>query len=1545
VVKVIAKHSERLGGIIALSLNSSLTTRLRHALVTLILIALTNLVRAAAPADAGLGDVDFRYSLPWWQTAVCLPDDPDKTVVGKEGQLLIDYGRGGPRNFGVWIEPEIVSGTRWVRQETVSPRTPIMQTWKNADGVEVLEETFVVTPQPGQTDPKPRLTRMDRVLRWRGFVKPARPCSSAFTGMEAAMAGETIQFQLALPPGIRSQEPLTVVFGLCEGVQKEPGKCPLVLKVEGGESKTVDPVKDFGYNQPGLYKLAARDANHDGIIEISVVTAEDAEEKRPVVNALWVFDGPLPSDETIIMGEAEELAVASFPTSAMPERQAVVLMTLKNTLATAATRQPALRIHSVAPVRYLPADARVQAGESTRVSVAGRMESCTAIASNNYLVRLPPVTLKPGETRQVVFTVDRNMHKPAAPFTVAQARRLRVTAQEWWEKKSNLPFDTIQVPDAGIQAMLESSVRNIWQAREIKKGRPAFHVGPTVYRGLWVVDGSFLLESAALLGRGQDARAGVEYLLSHQKPDGSFELIQRFWKENGIVLWAATRHATLTQDKEWLRAHWPDLQRVVKAIQNLRAEASKDPAALDYRLLPPGEVDGGISNPNPIKSEYSNVYWCLAGLKSAIAAAHWLGDEASAAAWQTEFDDFYATYRKAAARDTLKDPFGNAYVPTMMGNIDQHVPARGQWAFCHAVYPGQVFPKDDALLEGQLAMLRATKVQGMVYDTGWMKEGIWTYFASFYAHAQLWQGRGREAAQVLYDFARHASPTRVWREEQKPVGKGGEEVGDMPHNWASAEFIRLATHLLELDRGDELHLLEGFPHEWAGPGMVTRLNGVLTPFGPLDMTVQADKDGKTATLEVKPLAANCKAIVVHLPDGGTKQLSALQGGTVTFPVEKVRAPNYARPAEPAVKPAFLPLPLGAVEPAGWLRDWAQAAREGITGHLDEWHPTFADGWKGISIKAPGARPDGTGWPIEQSAYWLDGALRLGFVLHDEALIKKIRARLDPVVEGVNKADFGTSFIYWKTDIKPEGFNGWAHSHMGRALVSLYQGSGNQRVLNALVKVYADYPVNMGRLLLGDSTDVTGLCNLDPMLETYSYSGDRRILDRALQAIAQPAVDKELQAWREGRLSPGHMVIIYENLRLPAVVYPWSGDPNLLQATLGGFKWLDGQQMLPYGVASGEEYASGIGAFRKTETCDVTAMLLSASWMYRIQGEGDWGDRMERAFFNAAAAPVARDFLTMSYYQSPNRLRSDSLPCEQPHSPGPAGNRFSRLGCATLCCVGALNRILPQFIIHMWMATCDNGLAATLYGPCSVSALAGPGVPVKMVTTTDYPFGETIRLKVEPARAVAFPLYLRIPGWCKNARITVNGSRVRVKPDAKSFAKLARTWAKGDVVELLLPMEPQVIRGYETEFPSTYRKYFSFEPAEVFQPRRLPYASVLYGPLLFSLPIADVDPNTPVADAKWRYALDTNARRDGGIKMERKPMPAHWDWPLDAPVVLKVPARVFDWNPTDAQALPEQPVTGTASETIRLVPYGCTKFRISMFPVTPRAWSPDAPKRR
>jgi hypothetical protein len=513
--------------------------------------------------------------------------------------------------------------------------------------------------------------------------------------------------------------------------------------------------------------------------------------------------------------------------------------------------------------------------------------------------------------------------------------------------------------------------------------------------------------------------------------------------------------------------------------------------------------------------------------------------------------------------------------------------------------------------------------------------------------------------------------------------------------------------------------------------------------------------------------------------------------------------------------------------------------------------------------------------------------------------------------------------------------------MGRALVAWYEASGDRRILDALVKVYAEYPVPMGRLRFdaGDTYIVSGLCNLDAMLESYRLSGDRRILERARAALDVPEVQTALGEWACGQLLPGHAVCAYEQIRLPALFYLATGQPKCLKASLEAFRWFDGNHLLPYGVASGEEFLSGVGALRCTETCDVVAAIWSNVWLYRLTGERSFGDSVERAFFNAGPAPIARDFRTMSYYQSPNRIQAGALPADQPDSPGIGCHLFTPLGYPpVLCCVAAVNRLVPNYVTHMWMATADHGLAATLYGPCKVSATAGAGTPVKLICQTAYPFEETIRVAVELEQPAPFPLYFRIPGWCAKPRIAVNRVPVEAAADAKGFVRIQRRWTRGDAVTLELPMSVRLSRGFETEYPALTKDYFSFKPLAAFQKRRLPYESVFYGPLLFALAIPDKDPNTPVPEARWQYALDNEARRGGAdISVKRRPMPATWDWPLAAPLALEAPARAFDWRPTDDQALPAAPVEAGQAETIRLVPYGCTKFRISMFPVTPRSW--------
>jgi hypothetical protein len=562
-------------------------------------------------------------------------------------------------------------------------------------------------------------------------------------------------------------------------------------------------------------------------------------------------------------------------------RDDAILIHITNTSAEPRTLKPRLVVDTLLPFQFAPGDrqAVVDHHESARASLA--MMGMHAENGPRRVIQLDALVVPAGKT--VAFAVVYGGAQGDAPVTLPLAQAARKASVAYWER-APLPWGRVQVPDPAIQALLDSSIRNIWQAREIKKGLPAFQVGPTCYRGLWIVDGAFLLEAAAILGAGDQARGGVAYELTHQQPDGRIQVMENYSKENGIVLWTCVRHAQLTQDKAWLESQWPKLERIAEYIKRLRRESLKNGTPLDDGLIPPGFIDGGMTG-NGLP-EYSNTHWNLVGLHAFIAAARWLGKMETADRWQAEYDDFMAAFRKAASRDMRKDPHGNAYLPILMGNgVPNQLPQRAQWTFCHAVYPGQIFDKSDPMVAGNLAMLKATERENMVYGTGWDRTGLWNYFASFYGHAWLWQGNGRKAAEVLYAFANHAAPVLDWREEQSLQGEKFRKVGDMPHNWASAEFIRLTVHLLALDRGDELHLLEGMPVEWLGAGMVTRLQGVATPFGPLHLVVQVATNGKTATLKVDPLGENCKAVVVHLPDGSTRRIVPRQGGAITFPVK------------------------------------------------------------------------------------------------------------------------------------------------------------------------------------------------------------------------------------------------------------------------------------------------------------------------------------------------------------------------------------------------------------------------------------------------------------------------------------------------------------------------------------------------------------------------------------------------------------------------------------------------------------------------------------
>ena len=654
---------------------------------------------------------------------------------------------------------------------------------------------------------------------------------------------------------------------------------------------------------------------------------------------------------------------------------------------------------------------------------------------------------------------------------------------------------------------------------------------------------------------------------------------------------------------------------------------------------------------------------------------------------------------------------------------------------------------------------------------------------------------------------------------------------------------------------------------------------------------------------------------------------------------------YAPPFETAVRSVFLSLPPGAIEPQGWLRDWAVSIKDGYTACMDDVDDEFKRAWTS-DFKPTGENlswPKGA-WPFEGGAYWFDGMMKLGLALRDDALLEQARRRLYAVVDNMNAATNGILFFPWLDRNNPEdwkaldaadGFPVGKAGLLGATLLDLYTATGDKNILSALEKAYVGEP----SALLRAKWRTT---HLFPSYATYVWSGDPGIA-AALDTMFRDGCTGVLPARSRfyasvpgsgpDRTSPNaHGVMFLQHLATWAVGTLWTGNTNYLNAALGWDDWLNRVALQPYGVPVSDEWYHPTGAFRGSETCDVAMYLEVQRDLLLLTGDAKRADRMERAFFNAGPAVFSRDCKAHVYFQSPNRFAAGSP--EFPDGPRGSGCDYKRKH-APLCCTAALNRILPDYLSNMWLATRDSGLAAICYGPCHVTALVADRVQVKIHCTTDYPFNETIEMTFDPDKPATFPVNFHIPGWCARPEIAING-RVCQAAGEHGFLRIERDWKKGDAVRLRFPMVPKVEKGRDTSLELA--KSPSHKPVQVGIPDPAgimgkPYAAVSYGPLLFALPIPDTtDDNTPAPASRWKFALNV---QNPAMTVVRTPMPARWDWPSSAPLKVTVNAMPIDWTPDRKNpSLPQAPVAATRpSERIALVPYGCTKFRISMFPVT------------
>lgn len=648
-----------------------------------------------------------------------------------------------------------------------------------------------------------------------------------------------------------------------------------------------------------------------------------------------------------------------------------------------------------------------------------------------------------------------------------------------------------------------------------------------------------------------------------------------------------------------------------------------------------------------------------------------------------------------------------------------------------------------------------------------------------------------------------------------------------------------------------------------------------------------------------------------------------------------------------------PLPPGAVQPQGWLRRYLekQATQLGAQLPRVSW-PFTGTYWDGEENGEAGNSD--AWWPWEQKAYWIDGATRLAIVLQDRQLMAQTRASIDYTLSHAD-ADGYLGPHYFKD---PKGdFHRWPQNIFFRSLTAV----GDAQSLPGPVES-SDIAQALRKHYLGDTasygTPIRNVTNIEAMLWTYGRTGDPRLLALAENAWQEyeKATTKE---WKDccvaaaydleyGDLSPervfadtpiyAHGVTYAETAKLPAILYLHTGNEEYLKFAQAAQRRIFDNHMLIDGIPSTSEYFRTTTALDSHETCDIAEHTWSWGYMLMATGDTVWADRIERACFNAAPGAIKNDWKALQYFSCPNQflatLNSD-------HNVMTHGGRMMAYqpnpGQRTACCGGNVHRILPNYAIRMWMKTNQNGLAAVLYGPSEVKATVGPdNQEIEIVQTTNYPFDEQIQFKIASARSVAFPLLFRIPSWCGEPRITLNGSQVPVTRASGGFLRIERTFHPDDVVTLTLPMKVAV-----THWPENG-------------------VGIERGPLVYSLPIEEnwtsrVEPTFTTADfpsweataaSAWNYALALDpSKLNSEVEFTSRPAEQNgeldpWDNP---PVALTVPARrIEDWqlqsNPDDPSqkftpALPDVSSSkiSPAVERVTLVPYGSTQLRLTIFP--------------
>lgn len=674
----------------------------------------------------------------------------------------------------------------------------------------------------------------------------------------------------------------------------------------------------------------------------------------------------------------------------------------------------------------------------------------------------------------------------------------------------------------------------------------------------------------------------------------------------------------------------------------------------------------------------------------------------------------------------------------------------------------------------------------------------------------------------------------------------------------------------------------------------------------------------------RTLAILVAALTLHNPEARADSVSDvtnIQASTYGGLYVGNRAPLRPSP--------LIRLPPGSIQPQGWLLTTLQNQRSGLDGLQEQISPFLqfsTSDW--TTTNGSGTTQ---GW--ERVPYWLRGYIDMGYCLQDSSVISNATRWIKGVMNS-RRANgyFGPAMDYSDgTNNSDLGINVpdlWPAMPMLDAMRSYYDYTGDTNALN-LIQNYMQWenslpPSDFGAgywpmMRMGD--------NIESVYWLYNRTGNSWLLNLATNMYVNMA------RWDQSNTLPNwHNVNVAECFRTPTVFWQQSGNPAHFQFGEANFQTIMTQYgQVPGGGFGGDEVCrSGyFGPRQGFETCGIVELMRSLEILDRITGNPVWAQRCENLALNSLPAALCTNMLSLHYLTAPNQPELDNeAKWPDINNTGSPWFSLSPSEPNYYCCEHNHGQGWPYFCEETWLATWDNGLCASLYAPTTVNARVGNGSSITVNELTQYPFSDTVQLNITATNTVSFPLYARIPQWCSNNWIQINGQTVATNSQPGSYACIQRSWSNGDQVTLNFPRQV-TLQTWATNNNCV---------------------SVNYGPLTFSLQIQEnwqpygnnAAPWTEYAvypASPWNYGLvlnSTNPAASFTVVTNPSSVATNPFSLQTTPIQLQVQAQQIPaWTLDslyDAGTVWPSPVYSTqAVQTVTLVPMGAARLRISAFP--------------